>query len=210
VDEAYPAADFDEWAPSYDEDVSTDSGFPFEGYSEVLQKVLELARPSVGAAVLDLGVGTGNLARLFSLERCRVWGLDFSAEMLAQARVKLPQATLVQSDIRGQWPPEFRRRFDAIVSAYTFHHFTLDEKVELAVRLCRVHLAPAGALVIADIAFEDTADQASVRRAVGDEWEQEEYWLAEEVLPALAAAGVKARFVKVSSCAGVFEIVPTP
>jgi putative AdoMet-dependent methyltransferase len=208
VDAIYPAADFDEWAATYDESVASDSGFPFDGYSVVLRTVVDVARPVAGQKVLDLGVGTGNLSLPFALAGCDVSGLDFSSEMLARAAIKLPRARLAQADIRKPWPSEFQGRFGLIVSAYTFHHFSLAEKVEIMLRLRERHLDRGGVIVIGDIAFEDAAHQAAVRRAVGDEWEQEEYWLADESLAAFAAAGVEARFVQVSSCAGVFTVDP--
>ena len=90
MDATYPAADFDEWAATYDVSVASDSGFPFDGYSRVLRTVVEIARPFAGQKVLDLGVGTGNLAVPFALAGCDVWGLDFSSEMLARAAIKLP------------------------------------------------------------------------------------------------------------------------
>ena len=59
---------------------------------------------------------------------------------------------------------------------------------------------------MADIAFEDQAALEAIKRAVGDEWEDEFYWLADETISALTKAGLDAKFHLISSCGGVFEI----
>jgi trans-aconitate 2-methyltransferase len=59
------------------------------------------------AAAVDLGCGPGNVTR-FIAQRwpgARVTGVDNSADMLAQARVALPQADWVESGI-GAWAPD--------------------------------------------------------------------------------------------------------
>jgi len=205
MDNRFQPAEFDDWAARYDESTA-DSGFPFDGYARLLHTILDLAEPQPGQAVLDLGIGTGNLALPFARRGCAIWGLDFSANMLAIASQKLPQATLAQVDLRQPWPPAFQRRFDCIVSGYTFHHFLLEEKVPLVQRLLDEHLAPGGRLLIGDIAFRDAAAEDVLRRALGPEWEQEYYWLADEALAAFTAAGIPAAFIEISSCAGIFAI----
>jgi len=205
MDNRFPSSEFDGWAASYDASTGA-TGFPFDGYTRLLQTIVDLAAPQPGQAVLALGTGTGNLARLFAERGCAIWGLDFSANMLALARQKLPQAALGQVDLRLEWPPAFHRRFDCIISAYTFHHFLLEEKVRLVQRLLDEHLAPGGRLLIGDIAFRDAADEDALRRALGPEWEQEYYWLADEALAAFSAAGIPARFLQISSCAGIFAV----
>ncbi len=196
--------EFDQWAASYDQSVITDAGFPFDGYSRVLRTIIDQAALPEGASVLDLGTGTGNLAGLFVGRKCAVWGLDFSDPMLDVARAKLPMVRFARVDIRAGWPPEFCRRYAGIVSGYTFHHFPLREKVAQVRRLLTEYLLPGGRVVIGDIAFQDAAEEDALRRALGDEWEQEYFWLADEALAAFAAAGIPARFTKISSCAGVF------
>ncbi|WP_457629662.1 class I SAM-dependent methyltransferase [Oceanithermus sp.] len=69
---------FDTWAENYDDDIASNGGaFPFDGYRDVLDEVLTLADVEPGMRVLDLGIGTGNLAARFVRQGCNVWGIDF-------------------------------------------------------------------------------------------------------------------------------------
>jgi putative AdoMet-dependent methyltransferase len=204
MDIAQPA-DFDIWASDYDGSVLSRDGFPFLGYSRVLQAVMNLAAMRGGETVLDLGIGTGNLARLFSRYECKIWGLDFSEKMLEAARVKLPNAELDRVDIRKEWPPEFQRRYDRIVSAYTFHHFPADEKILLVRRLISENLSSEGKIIIGDIAFENAAVEDDFRQSLGTDWEQEYYWIVDEILSEFRKLNILVEFTKISACAGVFQ-----
>lgn len=202
----FPASDFDEWADSYDDDVVTYDRFPFAGYGQVLRTVLAEAAPRAGMTVLDLGIGTGNLARLFFDAGCHVWGTDYSPAMLAKARLKMPEATLVLHDLRAAWPAELDRRFDRIVSAYTFHHFALERKVGMLTEMSRNRLEPGGRIVIADVSFPSLPDMQTFAETVGDLWEEEPYWLADEAKAALKEAGLASSYQQVSPCGGVYRI----
>lgn len=103
-------------------------------------------------------------------------------------------------------PTAFRRRYDHIVSGYTFHHFPLEQKAAIARRLLDEHAHPGAALLIGDIAFPSRAAQDALSAALGDAWEAELYWLADETAAAFAAAGMAAEFTPFSDCAGVFAI----
>ena len=203
-------AQFDEWAQSYDWELeqSTNS-FPFAGYRQVLSLVKEQARVKQGMTVLDLGVGTGNLARLFVEEGCLVVGVDFSPEMLAKTREKLPQVELIQADLTlDEWPDVLNRRFDRIVSNYVFHEFPFATKMSFLTRLARENLSEAGHFVIGDITFRTAADLERVKLEAGDEWEEEYYWLADETREVLEAAGWSVDYIQVSFCAGVYVLEP--
>jgi putative AdoMet-dependent methyltransferase len=200
----FPPAEFDSWAAEYDEDVYSDNSFPFEGYSTILQTIVDQADPRPNSSVLDLGIGTGNLAQQFFKRDCVIWGLDFSAKMLAKAKIKLPSANLEQADITAEWPPSFLRQFDYVVSAYTFHHFPRDGKVRLVQDILTNHLSPGGRLIIGDVAFKDADEQKKYRDKLGDEWEEEYYWLVNETLGDFAIINIPTRFIKISDCAGIF------
>lgn len=203
VNDPFPASDFDAWAGSYDQSVLDEARFPFRGYAQALETVVQLAQAQPGMRLLDVGTGTGNLAARFLALGCQVWASDFSPAMLAEAQRKLLEVTFLLADARQGWPLGAPEQVERVVSAYVFHHFTLPEKVRLCGTLRR-HLAPGGRLVIADIAFVNQAALDAVRRQAGEDWEEEFYWLADEALAALTQAGLHAAFRPVSDCAGVF------
>ncbi len=200
----FPSEEFDEWAGSYDESVSMDQ-FPFYGYKDVLARTVELAQAHPGLTVLDLGTGTANLAALFAHRGCEVWATDFSAAMLEKARQKVPQAHFALHDLRRGWPEGFLDRFDRIVSAYVFHHFELEEKVRLIKNLIEDHLISDGKLVIADIAFPERKTLEMLKTRLGNEWEEEYYWVAEDILPHFQSMPCKVQYQQISVCAGVFK-----
>ncbi len=201
----FPSSEFDNWAESYDRSVVINQ-FPFYGYEILLDKVVTLADAKPSLSVLDLGTGTGNLALRLAALGCDLWCTDFSAPMLEKARQKLPAAHFVLHDLRGDWPPELNRLFHRIVSAYVFHHFELDEKVRIIRSLVSERLAPAGRIIIGDVAFPNAAAREKVKLTAGDKWEDEFYWIADQALAALQKVNLKVEYVQVASCAGVFTL----
>jgi putative AdoMet-dependent methyltransferase len=199
---------FDGWAETYDRSVRDQRGFPFEGYEQVLDEVVRQAGVAPGARILDVGIGTGNLAERLVRAGADVWGSDFSEEMLDRARERLPGIHAVKADLRAATIGH-EGLFDRIVSAYVFHEFPLDEKVRLLRMLAGDHLGEDGRIVIGDISFPTAARREAEERAAAGDWDPEEdYWAADEALPALEEAGFVAAYAQVSFCAGVYSIRP--
>jgi putative AdoMet-dependent methyltransferase len=203
---SFPPSDFNDWAETYDTSVTTEE-FPFIGYTKVLKRIVHLAKPQEGMTVLDLGTGTGNLALPFARAGCELWCTDFSAPMLEKARAKLPKAHFCLHDLHNLLPDELHGPFECIVSAYVFHHFTLEEKIRILERL-RAHLSPGGRIVIGDVSFHDKTARDEMKTGCGEKWEEEFYWLADETLAALGEHGWTATYEQVSRCGGVFLLLP--
>jgi len=47
-EDLFPAADFDQWAATYDSSVVSNRGFPFEGYDQVLDRVVKFTDAKPG------------------------------------------------------------------------------------------------------------------------------------------------------------------
>jgi putative AdoMet-dependent methyltransferase len=198
---------FNGWAQHYDRSIHADGNFPFDGYERVLDAVVRTARAQPGMTILDLGIGTGNLAARFVRLGCDVWGIDFSSEMLAKVRKKLSQVVLVQADLLNGWPAELDRRFDRIVSGYVLHEFDLSTKVRLLQRLTQRHLAGRGSIVIGDIAFPTSQARERAHRKWLDLWDEEEhYWVADEAVGACKSVGLQVTYKQISSCGGVLVV----
>jgi len=196
---------FDSWAEHYDPAAaSAEDDFPFAGYELILDQVISLADARPAMRILDLGIGTGNLAARFLRKNCLVWGIDFSAQMLAQARARLPQVNLVQASLLDEWPLNLQQLFDRIVSAYVLHHFDLTTKVNLLQRIAG-YLSPSGSIVIADIAFPTTSAREEASRRWAAYWDEDEhYWAADETMAASERVGLLVTYKQLSSCGGVF------
>jgi len=197
---------FDDWARDYDRSARSEDAYPFAGYDRVLARITELASVRTEHRVLDIGIGTGNLSARIAPSGCELWGIDFSEAMLAEAGKELPEVRLVQADLLAGWPSNLPGQFNRILSAYVLHEFDFETKLRLVAELID-HLAEGGRLVIGDIAFDTEARQEAVRRAFAATWDDEEnYWVAERIIPKVEARGLAVQYEAVSFCGGVFAI----
>jgi tRNA (cmo5U34)-methyltransferase len=115
---------------------------------------------SSSTRALDLGAGTGETS-LALLARCPGAALtlfDESAEMLAAATARLPEASVanvIVADLLNPLPPG---PFDVVVSCLAIHHLDGAGKQALFERV-HAALAPGGRFVMGDVIVpEDPAD----------------------------------------------------
>jgi putative AdoMet-dependent methyltransferase len=194
----------DEDAAGYDVDVVDESNPIRAGYRATLDWVAERAAIRADETVLDLGVGTGNLAA--RLPGCRrLVGVDVSERMLEQANGKLgPTVELVQADLLevlagpsgAATDLDGSDNLDVIVSTYAIHHLTADEKETLIVAAAQ-RLAPGGRFVVGDLMAAGRATVPDVRTRLAhpdvDALFADEFpWYVDESLTAMAAAGFTA------------------
>lgn len=195
---------FNTWAKNYDRSITSDKDdFPFVGYDRILERVVSLADVKPNMRILDIGIGTGNLAARFINKDCHVSGLDFSAEMLAQTHAKFTQITLVQANLLEDWTKEIQPPFDRVVSTYVFHEFELKTKIRLLWQIFSQCLSRNSFILVADIAFPSV----EIRTAASQHWkwdEDEYYWAADEAIFACEQVGLKVTYEQISSCGGVF------
>ncbi|MEO5830340.1 MAG: class I SAM-dependent methyltransferase [Rhodanobacter sp.] len=118
------------------------------GFPEIFfERLLADGTVHAGDAVLDLGTGTGTVARGLALRGCEVTGLDHSAALLAQAaemdRVASVQVKQVRARVENaDFEPA---SFDVVTAGQCWHWF---ERARSAA-LVRKWLRPGGRFVIA-------------------------------------------------------------
>lgn len=135
VDFGRAAADYARWR----------QGFPPDFF--VRLEGLDIGLP--GQRLLDLGSGSGLLARAFARRGCRVTALDPSEPLLAEARRQAVEEGL-RIDHRLGWAEETSLEagsFDTIIAGTCWHWFDRPKAAEE----CRRLLWPGGRLAIAHL-----------------------------------------------------------
>lgn len=196
---------FDLWADGYDRAVglSDENGtYPFAGYRELLNRIYSQVLSGTGRTVLDIGFGTGALTSQLYAHGCRIYGMDFSREMIAIAAEKMPEACLLWGDFSHGLAPELAdKRYDAIIATYSLHHLTDEEKAPFLKSLLPL-LNPGGWLLVGDVAFGTRQALEECREAAGDDWDDDEnYFVYEELAKALP----ELEFEQISDCAGLLK-----
>jgi demethylmenaquinone methyltransferase/2-methoxy-6-polyprenyl-1,4-benzoquinol methylase len=110
------------------------------------KRVIELARLNPHASLLDLGTGTGDLAReaLSAFPQARVIGADFTLEMMRVGRRTAPLQFAAADALRLPFPDS---SFDAVVSGFLMRNVVdLQKALQEQYRI----LKPGGRIVILD------------------------------------------------------------
>ncbi|MEW8994042.1 methyltransferase domain-containing protein [Clostridium sp.] len=165
---------FNNWARTYDKSVSEDRGELkiYKSYQKILQRVYDLADSSCidKPQVLEIGVGTGNLASKFLDKGYDIVGIDQSREMLCVAKEKYPKLKVRIGEFLKI--PYGDRYFDIIVSTYAFHHLNEEEKFIAIEEMIRV-LKSNGKIILGDLMFENKAEKANILKSLSKEQVEE-------------------------------------
>lgn len=87
----------------------------------MLDRISGLVLAHEPSQLLYLGTGSGTLAARFYQAGWQVTAVDFSEEMLNQARQRMPNAVFILSNFSSGLPQELAgRSFDFIVMTYAF------------------------------------------------------------------------------------------
>lgn len=80
--------------------------------------LIELLAPQAGEKILDVGCGTGDLAKQLYDKSVDIVGIDQSENMIKQAKKKYPNIKFLVRDATNL---EYRNEFDAVFSNATLH-----------------------------------------------------------------------------------------
>lgn len=150
----FSAGDFGKAAKDY---AGFRKGFPESFFARLKEEGVGLA----GQDILDLGTGTGTLARGFARSGARVTGLDVSASMLEEARELCAREGVTVDLLLGgaEAVPAEAGRFDVVTAGQCWHWFD----GPAAARECARLLRPGGRLVIAHWSYLPVDGNAAKR-----------------------------------------------
>jgi SAM-dependent methyltransferase len=140
----------------YDARIRSLIPFYDELIAEVTRALDHAARPV--RVVVDLGIGTGALARvcLEHASAARVWGIDADPDMMAIARTRLGRRSRRVTMTAGSFLDEALPSCDAIVASYSLHHIRTSRAKLAFYRRCYRALRPGGILINGDCAPAST------------------------------------------------------
>lgn len=146
---------FDDWASTYE------GSFIWRHYFVPLHDTLQERVAGVrGAAILDIGCGTGDMLRRFALAGgASLTGVDESENMLAVARELSDGADIAYLRATAESLPFPDETFDIVTSCVAFHHFPDPEASVMEMR--RV-LRGGGRVFIVDLADERLAGKVTL------------------------------------------------
>ena len=133
---------YTDWATIYDEIYQQlfDYNKDFAFYDSHLQA--HNAR-----TILELGCGTGHLALKFCSKDYAYTGIDMSANMLALAQARVPNAIFIESDIRRFYMAE---KFDAVLMTGRTISYLIKNKDVIQTFECISKVLKSGGLLIFD------------------------------------------------------------
>jgi putative AdoMet-dependent methyltransferase len=166
-----------EQAGDYDRWTFAEVGLYYERYHDLLDLVVVRCQVRAGERVLDIGTGTGELARRLAQHRgCRVVGLDPSEAMIEEARRKADAGQWGEITFQVAGAPFLEipypdGAFDAVASTQAFHHLHERHKAAAVQEMARVLRSPGavegrgGRLAIGDPMFQNRGalEEALVR-----------------------------------------------
>ncbi|MFC5735590.1 hypothetical protein ACFPWX_20010, partial [Cytobacillus gottheilii] len=97
-----------------------------------------------------------------------------------------------------------RNEYDFIVSTYTLHHLTDNEKISFITDLLSV-LTDDGKILIGDIAFASRAELEQCKQDNQLNWDDDEFYFVYNEIKTPLEHICKCEFVPISHCGGVFE-----
>lgn len=122
----------------------------YRNYDQVLARTASKVRKGV---VMEIGIGTGNLAKVIldTTKGIEAYiGIDQSLNMLKEARKKCQSIRLRKGDFLNL--PMEANSCDCLVTSYAFHHCDEEEK-KLAIKEIDRVLKKNGSIIIADLMF---------------------------------------------------------
>ena len=129
-------------------------------HMDAVELLLDMSAVESADSVLDVACGPGLVACAFAPHAAHVTGVDITAAMIEQARMRQREQGLsnLSFQVGNAVPlPSADNTFSVVVTRYSFHHFQQpDQALAEMIRVCR----PGGRVLVADVAVRPECSAA--------------------------------------------------
>ena len=129
-------------------------------HMDAVELLLDMSAVGSGDSVLDVACGPGLVACAFAPRAAHVTGIDITAAMIEQARLRQREQGLpnLSFQVGNAVPLPFADdTFSVVVTRYSFHHFQEPgQALAEMIRVCR----PGGRVLVADVAVRPECSAA--------------------------------------------------
>lgn len=201
---------FDDWASTYDRFIQKSEErktYPFYGYGKIQEYVFEVANRLDKSDILEMGIGTGMMTKkLYDLDHT-ITGVDFSKNMLNEAKKVMPNNRYIESDFLVSLEQLEGQMFDTIIFSYSIHHLPVNKQVYLLKKLSK-HLKEHGQIVIGDVMTRSKKDMHMLSQRYQTLWDDEEYYPTyEDYDESLLREVYNLEFLEITECAGILSLL---
>lgn len=177
--------------------------YPFAGYATLLNEVYNMVRESDAKKILDVGFGTGIIAKKLYADGYELCGVDSSEQMVEAGKEYMPKAKLVMADYTLGLPLRLTQEtYDMVISTYAFHHLDHYEQDHMIHDMLR-QLNPGGKIIIGGLGFETMDELKALRKQNKDTWMYSGMYLLYDELDKIFS---NVTWTKISKCAGIITI----
>lgn len=121
---------------------------PFKSIKQAAQHIEELLEISAGDKVLDVCCGNGMITAEIASKCAEINGVDFSQNLISQAKELHLGIEFDQQDAMNLLLPE---TFDKIYLAFSFQYFDSYEKGKMVISKLKQHARPGANILLTDI-----------------------------------------------------------
>lgn len=154
---------FAHWSAIYEEEVTENAYSAADAVAAATARHMGMDMANE-PLIADIGIGTGLLAQqIFDSMPCRITGLDFAQDMMAQAAARDITELLIKCDVgRDHWPL-LDHSYDCVVAAGLFEYLTETMVRHFCAEALRC-LKPSGLLVFTYLPLQSGDKKTSLWR----------------------------------------------
>lgn len=196
---------FDNWATSYEHDVSQSNEqgeYPFAGYKTTTSLIVDFISTNNLNTVVDMGIGTGYISKQLYDKDHFIIGVDFSTKMIDHSYSIMPNAKYINADFDSAVQYMKNNTIDCFIFSYSIHHLSPYKQYHL-LRLLDYKLKKGGVIIIGDVMRNTKEELTQLQDKYKVIWDDEESYPVHEEYKRNLYDAYKITYIETSHVSGI-------